>query len=115
MDEQIIIAGIGYETLLLRAKKLTNNNNEMNPDRRQYYLLYYIRQGIDLRETGYWPQFNAIKDNVIRALQQFLNYELHPEEKAAIKNLLAAIETVYAERALGQTISKALLVTQRLK
>ena len=115
MDEQIITAGIGYETLLLRAKRLTNNGDETNPDRRLYYLLYYIRQGIDLRETGYWPQFNAIKDNVIRALSQFLSYELHPEEETAIRALLTTIETVYAEKALGQAISKALLVTQRLK
>lgn len=115
MDSISKYRGIQYERLLLRAYQLTNPSTELGADKRIYYLLYYIKAGVDLRETGYIRQFLEIKENVLQALQKMRSIELHQHERIGIERLLQELLHIFDEDALALVIDRALKVTGRLE
>ena len=114
MDTRTIQTGVQYETLLIRAYQLKYPSPMLGADRRLYYLLYYIKIGFDLRQTGYPAQFNVIKRNVMEAIEALGRQELHREEKATLRKLLKEMEVVWTESLLEKVISKALRITRRV-
>lgn len=113
MEQKIKETGVLYEKLMMRAYQLEYPSITIGADRRIYYLLYYIKIGLDLRQTGYPTQFNQVKSNVTSALEYLLKQELHREEKMALRKLLKDLGEVWSESALETLLKKALRFTAR--
>lgn len=107
-------AGAAYEKLLLRALEADVAMPGTIADRRLYYLLYYIKAGADLRETGYTKQFIDIRNNVALAFGKILSRELHQHEAIAVARLQEELLHAYNEDHLANIIDRALKVTERL-
>ena len=114
MDSISIEKGLRYEKLLVRAFELSSPAPALGADCRLYYLLYYIRSGVDLRGTGYARQFVDIKEHVVAALQSMLQKELHAHERLALERLRKELLTVYDEDRLDNLITRALAASYRL-
>lgn len=113
MEQKIKETGMIYEKLMMRAYQLETPSVTIGADRRIYYLLYYIRIGLDLRQTGYPAHFNHVKSNVTSALEYLLKQELHKEEKLGLRKLLKDLGEVWSESALEGLLKKALRSTSR--
>jgi len=107
--------GIAYEKLILRALQTDMAVRGTIADRRLYYLLYYIKAGADLRETGYTKQFIDIRNNIDVAFGRILSMELHQHEAIAVIRLREELLQVYNEDYLANIINRALKVTKRLE
>lgn len=113
MEQKIKETGVLYEKLMMRAHQLDAPSVTMGADRRIYYLLYYIKIGLDLRQTGYPAQFNLVKSNVTTALERMLKQELHKEERVALRRLLKTLGEVWSESELERWLKRALISTSR--
>jgi hypothetical protein len=114
MDQKSLEAGVKYELLIMRSLQLRRPNSSCGADRRHYYLLYYIRNGCDLRGTGYSQQFTIIKRNLELAFAMFLSFELHPHERLRLMNLSDELEDTVEEDGLFVVMEKALDITSRI-
>lgn len=114
MDSETIQAGIDYEKLIKRALIYEPAADAVMADRRVYYLLYYIRQGVDLRQTGYLAQFELIRSNVLKALDTFCRNRLNEEERTELNRLYNDVKDIYNEAGLNKLIVKALATTKRM-
>lgn len=114
MDNDTTTRGIMYEELMQRAygQKIWEANIY---DRRMYYLLYYIKRGADLRNTGYTQHFLTIRGNVYAAINEMLKSELHHHEKLGLQKLLDNMQRAWSEDSLEYILTTALRVTERLK
>lgn len=108
MDAKVFQTGIQYEKLMMRAFRIDYPSAIIGADRKIYYLLYYIKIGLDLRKTGYAPQFNEIKQNLKDSLKALLEQELHPHQKRALRKLAKELEHAWSEPHLERIISKAM-------
>jgi hypothetical protein len=115
MDSINMERGLRYEKLLLRAFELRSPAPALGADCRLYYLLYYIRAGVDLRGTGYARQFVEIKEHVVAALQCMLQMELHRHEQLALQRLMEELLNVFDEDKLDNLITRALAASYRLE
>ena len=113
LPEEVKNAGNLYEKLMLRASTLSKADKGLKIDARHWYLLYYIRQGVDLRQTGYWPQFNELKENIREALCLLLTQELHPHEREGLCRLLNQLKDVFSEQELEKLVQKAIAFCSR--
>lgn len=113
MDRKTALGGIQYERLLMRAYHLKQPMLSVHADRRFFYLLYFIRNGADLRQTGYWKQFQDIKDYIRHAIQLLLQEELHPHEQQGLEHARTICEEAWNEDALIAAVQKALNATDR--
>ena len=114
MDHRIKETGMLYEKLMMRAYHLEFPSAPIGADRRIYYLLYYIKIGLDLRQTGYPTQFNTVKAYITTAMENLLRQELHREEKVQLRKLLKELSEVWSESDLEKLLKKALSTTSRL-
>ena len=110
MDSISIEKGLRYEKLLVRAFELSSPAPALGADCRLYYLLYYIRSGVDLRGTGYARQFVEIKEHVVAALQSMLQKELHAHERLALRH--GRRDDGVDEHALFQQVDGAVVAAQ---
>ncbi len=113
MESHIKETGVLYEKLMMRAYRLDMPVVELGADKKIYYLLYYIRIGVDLRQTGYPTQFNTVKSNLATALHYLLQQELHKEEKIALRKLGTQLSEVWSESAMEKWLKKTLRATER--
>ncbi|RYZ54655.1 MAG: hypothetical protein EOP49_04600 [Sphingobacteriales bacterium] len=114
MDKLTVTTGELYEQLMLRAFGLLHPNPVVGADRRHYYLLYLIRNGMDLRETGYQNQFLIIRTYIANGIANLLDGELHDHERTDLNKVAGELENIQTEQALGKVINKLLRITQRL-
>jgi hypothetical protein len=115
MDKLTIRIGEQYEEFMLRAFGLSQPNPVVGADKRHFYLLYMIRNGVDLRETGYDNQLTIIRTYLSNALAQLLEQELHDHEQKGLNKAVTELETVISEQGMGRLIDKLLRITQRFQ
>lgn len=113
MDKFTVSTGELYEQLMLRAFGLSHPNPVVGADRRHYYLLHMIRNGMDLRETGYDNQFVIILTYISNGIANLLDGELHDHEREGLNKAATELEAVKTEQALAKLINKLLRITQR--
>lgn len=114
MDKFTLNTGELYERLMLRAFGLSQPDPEIGADKRYYYLLYMIRSGVDLRETGYDNQLQAVRTYIGNGIMQLLDSELHDHERDGLNKAISELEQINTEQALAKFINKLLRITQRL-
>lgn len=98
----------------MRAFELEFPDTLVGADRKLYYLLYYIRIGLDLRGTGYTAQFLRVKEHVVSAFNQLQELELHRHERIWVKQLQKELLHAHTEDKLDRVIIKTLDATSRL-
>ena len=113
LDKDVEIAGSDYEQLMMRAWGLKHPSASFSADRRLWYLLFYIREGVDLRQTGYREQFNRLKRNVSHALKHILELEPDVPEAIALQKLIETLDQVSTERDLSNVIKQSLEISMR--
>lgn len=104
-----------YERFMLLAYNLTKSNPVVGADRRHYYLLYIIRNGIDLRETGYDNQLLTIRTYISNGISNLLEGELHGHERDGLHKAFLELEAINDEESLSKLINKLLRVIQRFE
>jgi len=114
MESHIKETGVLYEKLMMRAYRLDTPVVELGADKKIYYLLYYIRIGVDLRQTGYPTQFNTVKSNLAAALEYLLQQELHKEERIALRQLWNQLSEIWSESVLEKWLKTTLRATDRV-
>ncbi len=115
MDRTTISNGELYERFMLRAYCLSQSNPVVGADRRHYYLLYMIRNGVDLRETGYANQLTTLRTYIANGIHQLLDGELHGHEREGLNKAFIELGHADNEEALAKLVAKLIRITQRLE
>ena len=115
MDKFTLSTGELYERFMLRAYCLSRSNPVVGADKRHYYLLYMIRNGVDLRETGYTNQLNTLRTYLNNGINQLLDGELHDHEREGLNKAIIELYQVDSEEALAKLVAKLMRITQRLE
>ena len=114
MDKFTLNTGELYERFMLRAFGLSQTNPVVGADRRHYYLLYMIRSGVDLRQTGYGRQIATVRIYLNNGIARLLDTELHGHERDGLNKVAVELENADNEHELARLIDKLLRITQRL-